>query len=149
LKRTPQQGRMLQPFASLPHCLVSLLLVACAAAPQKQAGQAGPALEIEGIEIRNELAHGVSDVTILIPQTGDFVSCGNIIQATSCSTTFPGRSYQGHKVQITWKEQGVPHSTDEFAIKPPELLKSGLPIWIEVVIFAPGQAGARMVQHEH
>ena len=106
----------------------------------------GPAFEIDSIEIRNELETIVTDVQILVPQTGDFVGCGTILANTSCSTTFPGRTYQGNPVKVSWKEQGQNHATNDFVIKPPAALDTSKPTRILVLIFAPGQAGAKLVQ---
>lgn len=147
LEKGNPPGRMVKICSLLPPALASLMLMACAAAPHKSIDEPVPGFEIDGIEIRNELTIGVTDVEILVPQTGDFVGCGNIVARTSCSTSFPGRQYQGYKVLVTWKERGIPYSTPEFVLTPPQVLEAGRPIWIEVLIFAPGEAGARLVQH--
>jgi hypothetical protein len=106
----------------------------------------GPIVEIEGVEIRNELLSVVTDVQILVPQTGDFVGCGTILPNSSCSTTFPLRNYQGNAVNVSWKEQGRMHTTDDFVIKIPAALDTTKPARILVLIFAIGQAGAKLVQ---
>lgn len=147
LEKGNASGCTVKTCRLLTLALTSLMLMACAAAPTKTVDEPVHAFEIDGIEIRNELTIGITDVEILVPQTGDFVGCGNIVARTSCSTSFPGQQYQGHKVLVTWKERGIPHSTPKFVLTPPQVLGSGHPIWIEVSIFAPGQAGARLVQH--
>lgn len=130
----------------LATCLCALVLWACAA-ESKHAGKTAPGIAIEGIKIINQLGATVTDVQILVPLTGNFVSCGTIVRHTSCSTSFPGRQYERSPVQVSWKEQGQAHATGNFVIQPPANLDLARPMWIEVVIFAPGQAGAKMVQY--
>jgi hypothetical protein len=105
-------------------------------------------VEIGGVRIFNQLELGVKDAQILVLQTGGFVSCGNILPATSCSTTFPGREYAGGSMRITWTEQGLPQATADFTLKTEAFADVSKALWIEVVIFAPGQAGARLVRHD-
>jgi hypothetical protein len=54
--------------------------------------------------------------------------------------------YRSTAVVIRWKERGAAHSTGEFVIKIPADLQPGRPAVVEVVITAPGEAGARLVQ---
>jgi len=100
-----------------------------------------------GVRIFNQMELGVTDAQILVLQTGGFVSCGNILPATSCSTAFPGREYVGGSMRITWREQGLPQATADFTLKTQAFADAGEALWIEVVIFAPGQAGARLIRH--
>jgi hypothetical protein len=101
---------------------------------------------IDGIVIRNELAYPVTDVMIEVPATGAFAGCGNVLPRTACSNAFQGVDYRSSAVLVHWRERGAEHSTGEFVIEIPERLQPGNPAVIEVVIFAPGQAGARLVQ---
>ena len=123
------------------------VLTACSAAEPRQKRD-HTSLEVAGIRIANDLAIDVTDVRILVPATGDFVSCGNILARTSCSTSFPGRAYRGNPVQVSWKENGEPNSTPEFRLEAPSNLGEANSAWIEVVIFLPGQAGAHFVTGE-
>lgn len=123
-----------------------LLVVACSA-PSGRPGGTASVIAIEGMRIINKLDVTVTDVQILVAATGDFVSCGAILRNTACSTSFPGRQYERKPVQVSWKEQGQAHATPNFVIEPPANLDLTRPVWIEVVIFAPGQAGAKLVQH--
>ena len=100
---------------------------------------------IDGVVIRNELALAVTDVTLLVPFSGNFVSCGNIMARSECSTTFPGRDYYANKIIVTWKEYGEPHSTGEFVISIPDAMDHSQPVRLEVIIFNRGQAGAQLV----
>ena len=140
-------GQLMRNPAGMALSLFLLALSGCSASAQSQKRDVA-ALEIDGIRIVNELDIDVTNVRILVPATGDFVSCGNILAKTSCSSSFPGRAYQGNAVQISWKESGRPHSTPEFRLEPPASPGKASSTWIEVVIFLPGQAGARFAPRE-
>jgi hypothetical protein len=108
-----------------------------------------PGIEIDGVEISNQLGYQVTDVQILVPRTGAFVGCGTVLGGTSCSTSFPGRAYQQNAVQVSWKERGQPHTTGDFTINLPDNRESSDRFWVQVVIFAPGQAGAKLVKNRN
>lgn len=105
----------------------------------------GPALQITGVEIHNNLVYPVQDVTILVPATGEYVSCGQIFPRTSCSTTFPARDYRENPVQLSWKEYGQSQSTKPFKLKAPAGTREGQAATIRVEVFAAGQAGANLL----
>jgi hypothetical protein len=105
----------------------------------------GPVLQIKGVEIYNGLAYPVKDVVILVPASGEFVSCGNILPESSCSTSFPARDYRETPVQVSWTELGKPHNTPEFTLAAPAAARDGEIAYIRVEVFAAGQAGARLV----
>jgi len=119
-------------------------VVACSSAPHLAPEATG--IEIDGVIIRNDLAFPVTEVQLLVPSTGNFVGCGNIIGRSACSTKFPNLDYYANEVVITWKEYGQPHSIGPFVIKIPEGLEPGRPARLEVIIFNMGQAGATLVQ---
>jgi len=120
------------------------LLLACTSAREKKPEPTG--IEIEGIIIRNELAFQVTEVQLLVPSTGNFVGCGNIMARTQCSTTFPNRDYYANEVVVSWKEYGQPQTTNPFVVRIPDHLEQGRPVLLEVIIFNQGQAGAKLVQ---
>ena len=128
-------------------CLAGWLIAACSTPGDKKASMV-PGIEIDGVEIFNQLRYAVSDVQILVPSTGAFVGCGTILGGTSCSTSFPGRAYRRNAVQVTWKERGQPFSTGDFDIDVPHERSASQQYWIQVVIFAPGQAGAKLVKNQ-
>jgi len=121
-----------------------ILLLACAPAQEKKSEPTG--IEIDGVIIRNELAFPVTEVQLLVPRSGNFVACGNIMARSQCSTRFPSRDYYANKVIISWKEYGQPHSTGPFVIKIPDNVDLERPALLEVIIFNIGQAGAKLVQ---
>ena len=118
------------------------LLSACAVEPVDRA----PPLQLEGMVIENQTQMWVSAVRLLVPVTGNFVSCGNIPPGSMCSTTFPETAYTGNPVEITWSQGGQIHSTGQFALQLPEDLDKDRPAAVRVVITAPGSAGAVIVQ---
>jgi hypothetical protein len=133
--------RTLNLFAGLA---LALQLTACATVTE--APEAEAVVEVSGVIIRNQLGIPVTDVRILAVSSGDFVTCGNIMARSTCSTGFTNRNYSSGKLQVTWNELRVPQSTDEFALEPGRDLDPGRPAQVEVIIFSPGQAGVRLVQ---
>jgi len=125
-------------------CLQLFLLPACASVQEHNSEKTG--IEIDGVIILNELALQVTDVQILVPSTGNFVSCGNIMARSQCSTKFPNRDYYANEVLISWKEYGKPQQTGPFVIAIPDHLERGKPAVLKVIIFNAGQAGAKLVQ---
>lgn len=131
-------------FVALPFAL--FLIAACSASPPV-ADEAGlPGVEVAGIVIKNRLAFPITDVLIQSPASGNFAGCGNILPRSECSTSFESIDYQRDELVITWKEYGDPKTTGEFVVDVPANLDTGRPAWLEVVVFAMGQAGARLVQ---
>lgn len=125
--------------------LACLLAVACAPAPPKPV-VVEPGIEVVGIVIRNALAYSVHDVMVQVPATGRFAGCGNIVQNTECRTSFPAIEYGKNTLLVTWTEHGEPQATEEFVVEPPAGTHPGDSLWLEVVIYNKGLAGARLVQ---
>ncbi len=125
--------------------LTGVALAGCAVRGEHAKTSPGPALQITGVEIHNSLVYPVQDVTILVPATGEYVSCGQIFPRTSCSTTFPARDYRENPVQLSWKEYGQPRSTKPFTLKAPTGAQEGQAAYIRVEVFAAGQAGANLL----
>lgn len=121
------------------------LLAACGPHTPRVEQLSGPVLQITGIEIHNALLYTVQDVTILVPESGEYVSCGRILPDSSCSTSFPVRDYRETAVQLSWKEQGETHSTAPFILKAPTSAGEGQKAYIRVEVFAQGQAGAELL----
>lgn len=124
----------------------SLMLLSCASAPEQPKQPEGTGIVIDGIRIQNSLRYTVTDVMILVPATGGFAGCGNILPRTACSNTFLDVQYRKNPVLISWKEHGEPQQTDEFIVEARSDLRPNVSTWVEVTIFAPGQAGARLIQ---
>ncbi|MDX1381253.1 MAG: hypothetical protein R3233_09035 [Xanthomonadales bacterium] len=139
--------RLTRCLVALPAAtLATLLAGAGCAAPAPSAAHRGAAVTIEGITIRNDLAYPVTDVLIRVPATGAFAGCGNLLPRSECSNTFQGVDYRSNGVVVSWREHGKPQGTDEFVIEVPENWNGARAARVEVVIFAPGQAGARLAE---
>lgn len=124
--------------------LGTLCLFACAAAPVDKA----PTIQISGMVMQNQTQMYVSAVRLLVPATGNFVSCGNMPPGSRCSTTFPEAAYTGNPVEITWSQGGEIHSTGQFAVQLPGNLDRERPAKVHIIISGPGLAGAMIVQSE-
>lgn len=125
--------------------LLPCLLAACASQGAEQEPFIDSGIKIEGIVISNELVYPVTDVMAEVPATGEFAGCGNILPRSRCSTSFPAADYRGNAIVVRWAEYGEAHSTDEFVIKVPKDMTPGSIAWLEVIVFARGQAGARLI----
>ena len=117
-------------------------LLACAAKPVDET----PPVQITGMVMENQTQMYVSAVRLLVPVTGNFVSCGNIPPGSMCSSTFPEAAYTGNPVEITWSQGGRIHSTGQFVVQLPSDLDNDIPAQVHIVISGPGLAGAMIVQ---
>lgn len=122
--------------------LLAASLLACAGAPKRDDTVVA---EIDGIVIRNQLAYPVHDVMVEVPATGAFAGCGMILRRSQCSTSFPAAAYRRNPLVVRWTEYGEARATDEILLEAPAGESAGAGWWLEVLIFAPGQAGARLV----
>lgn len=125
--------------------LGAAILGLAACAPARDSGLRSPVAEIDGIEIRNELAYPVHDVMIEIPATGGYAGCGMILRQSRCATTFPSAAYRREALVVRWTEHGEPHEIADVVLDPPAGVGRAPRTRLEVTIFAPGQAGARLV----
>lgn len=122
--------------------LCAFLLTACASKPVEQV----PPLQIEGLAMNNQTQMWVTAARLLVPATGNFVSCGNIPPGSMCSTTFPETAYKGNQIEITWSQGGQIHSTGLFVLQLPADLDDTKPAYVRVIISGPGTAGAAIFQ---
>jgi len=132
----------MRKFLALSLC--TALLLACASGP----GESNPPLQIQGMVIENQTRMWVSAARLLVPVTGNFVSCGNIPPESMCSTTFPETAYTGNPVEVTWSQGGQIHSTGQFVVRLPEQLIEDRPGVVRVVIIGPDSAGVVIVQNQ-
>ena len=123
--------------------LCTFLLTACVS----WSTDSTPPFQIEGMVIENQTQMWVSAARLLVPITGNFVSCGNISPGSMCSTTFPETGYTGNPVEITWSQGGQIYSTGQFVIQLPDGLDEARPAMVRIVIAGPGSAGAMIIQH--
>ena len=127
---------------------LAAFLSACGTSPPVDGEASEPEIDISGVVIRNELDYPVTDVMLEVPATRNFAGCGTILPHSECNNTFQRIDYRANAVLIRWKERGQSHQTDEFKVDPPPGARSGDSFRVEVIVFAPGQAGARLVDAE-
>jgi hypothetical protein len=122
--------------------MLAWALAGCAAAPAPAEREDLPELLIGGLVMENRTTAYISAARLLVPATGQFVSCSNIAPGTACATAFPEQRYSGNAFEITWSQSGNIWSTGELRVEPPaELVEIG-EAWVRVVIAGPGSAGA-------
>jgi hypothetical protein len=122
------------------------LLIAGCAAPGRTEEPSAPLVAIDGLTIRNELDYPVTEVMVLVPATGAFAGCGTILPHSECSNRFQQLDYRANAIRISWREHGREQSTGAFVVEVPPQLVPGQPARVEVIVFSPGEAGARLVQ---
>ena len=123
-----------------------LLISACASQAVDKSENSAEGVQIKGLIIENQSMMWITAARLLVPATGDFVSCGNITPKSRCATTFPETDYSGNPVQITWSQGGQIHSTGDYVLELPEDVDIERPAMVRVVITAPGTAGAFITQ---
>ena len=136
------------------HCLVFRLSVfllvlslpACLTVKPAEIAETIPVIEIRGLSIRNQSFSAVTEVILLVIETGEFISCGNIGMRSECATTFPLRQYQGNKIEIKWKQGGSEWSTGEFVIEASSEIAVNKPTIVSVIITAQGLAPTKLIQ---
>jgi hypothetical protein len=122
--------------------LCTLCLIACAPVSVER----DPPIQIAGMVMENQTLMFISAVRLLVPETGNFVSCGNISPQSMCSTTFPEATYAGNPVEITWSQGGQIHSSGQFVLLLSGDLEKNKSAVVRVVISGPGLAGAMLTQ---
>ena len=123
-----------------------LLLMACMMTACASPVTMAPALTIDGLRVVNRSSLPVRSVTIRVPASERFVTCGFIPVGAFCATTFPELVFSGNPVEIAWEQP-----TGEWMVGPvflsvsDELLAAGR-AQVEVVIAGPGSAGAMLLE---
>ena len=108
-------------------------------------GQPAYDISIDGLIMENHSQAWVSAARLLVPATGNFVSCGNIAPGGMCSTLFPETRYSGYPVEISWSQGTQIWSTGELDVKPSvEVVEAGS-AQVMVVFAGPGVAGATLI----
>ncbi len=142
-RRGRSTGLALRQFMFLA---IAIGFAGCASSAERPRTAKDSGIDIAGIIIQNDLAYVVRDVMVTVPATGAYAGCGNLLQRSSCRTSFPARDYRKNAVKVTWSERGENQETDEFFVDLPSDAVIGDVFWLEVVIHAPGLAGARLVR---
>ena len=127
-------------------CISLTLLTACASTIPAEPEPNPTGILIEGFLIRNGLPYSITDVMIEVPATGAFAGCGNLLPYSQCRSGFETVDYFGNAARVSWKEHGKSASTGEIVVEVPDDMAPGTVSEVEVIIFAPGQAGARLIR---
>lgn len=121
--------------------MVALTLSACATGPV----QIGAGLLIDRVNFENRATRPINQIRLLVPATGNFVSCGFIAPGASCASGFPAVNYRGDPIEISWTQGGEEWSTGEITLQPDEQVRQAGTANVLVVVLSPGSAGAVLV----
>jgi hypothetical protein len=138
-------SRMYKNLSVLKFVATGFCVFLLSACTSTSVNQATP-LQIDGMLIENQTLMRETAVRLLVPVTGNFVSCGNIAPNSMCSTKFPETAYTGNPVEITWSQDGQIFSTGEFVLEIPEGMDENQPALVQIVIAGRGSAGALIIQ---
>lgn len=125
------------------------LLVSCAANGPTPGSTLGAApLRIDGVVFENRARTAVDSIQLLVPATGNFVSCGRIAAGALCSARFPDVDYRGHPVEVKWMQGGAEWTTGVVGLSVSgDVEAAGLGV-VRVVVVAPGSAGIVLVAED-
>lgn len=143
---TNSPGRRQPPIrADLARVALAMLAVATLSACASSPGEGGSGLAIVGLSFENRSTSPINGIQLLVPETGNFVSCGFIAPGASCASGFPGVEYRGQTMQISWTQGGEEWNTGEITLQPDETVRQIGAAEVKVVVLAPGSAGAVLV----
>ncbi len=122
---------------------LALSMMSGCAGVQEKAPE-GP-LYIGGLIFENRAQSFITAIRLVVPETGGFVSCGNVSPGGICSTTFPGREWLGHPFEVTWSQNGQIWSSGAMTVQPaPSVIEAG-EAEVRVMINAPGSTSVTLV----
>jgi hypothetical protein len=127
--------------ASLFPLMVSLALAGCATSTVPR----GASVFIDGLTFENRSTTPINGITLQVPATGGFVSCGRIAPGARCASGFPGVSYAGDPVEIRWYQGGAEWTTGLAALDVEESVREAGRGEVRVLVLAPGSAGALLL----
>lgn len=128
--------------------LLAALATACASIPTTEPLPELPDVMLSGLVIFNQGQSYISAARVLVPATGQFVSCGNIAPQAPCATGFPERLFSGNDIEITWSQGGNIFSTGALQLALTEEVIAAGAATVRVIIAGPGSAGAELVPIE-
>lgn len=97
--------------------IAMIFIAGCSSTPVKKG------LIFDALVLENKSLSELENVRIEVRQTGAFASCGVILRARSCSTTFRAQVYQGNSVYISWQSHGQKHYIGPLHVELPETIK--------------------------
>ena len=118
--------------------VASTVLSGCALSPDSSMD----AVVIDGLTFENRSASPVDGITLVVPATGGFVSCGRIAPGARCASGFPEVSYAGNPVEIRWNQGGTEWSTGLMTLQVDSEVRARGRGEVRVLVIAPGSAGA-------
>lgn len=142
---TPGQNRLCGCLLAMG--LLSVMLSACGINAERPA--TGEQLVIGGLTFQNQSRSMITGMQLLVAETGEFVSCGNIPPGGRCASTFPGRVYSGSPVEVSWNQGGQAWSTGSLRPSVSEEVARAGAAEVRVVVVAPGSAGVLLVPSGH
>ncbi len=120
------------------------LLAGCATTP----GLFQDSVIIDGLTFENRSASPVDGITLSVPVTGGFVSCGRIAPGARCASGFPDVAYEGNPVEIRWYQGGAEWNTGALTLQVDDEVRIHGRGEVRVVVIAPGSAGALLLPGE-
>lgn len=142
-----QHGRRhfyIWPMRAVPAGLF-LAILSCAG----QSPQSWNDLDISGMRMENRSQSFVTAARLLVPATGNFVSCGGIAPGGVCATRFPETRFTGNPVEVSWSQNGQIWSTGQLRLVPAEEVVEAGAATVLVIITAPGGAGVSLLPYPH
>lgn len=102
-------------------------------------------MAIDGLTFENRSSSPINRIQLLVPATGNFVSCGFIAPGATCASGFPGVAYRAAPIEISWTQGGQDWTTGAITLQADEELRREGAARVMVVVLAPGSAGAILV----
>lgn len=127
-------------FRAISGAALALLLGACATT-----GDAPEPLLVRGLEFENRSRTAVTSIQLLVPATGNFVSCGRIAPGARCAARFPEVSYAGHPIEVKWIQGGAEWTTGATPLNISSEARAAGAGEVRVVVISPGSAGVVLV----
>ena len=133
-------------FFSLSRALLaSFPAIALCACATFGSGSDADLLQIQGLEFENRSGSPVTSIQLLVPATGNFVSCGRIEPGARCATRFPEVAYTGNPIEVKWFQGGAEWSTGAMSLNISNEARATGAGEVRVVVIAPGSAGVLLV----
>lgn len=114
------------------------LLAACAGSASH------PPVWIEGLRFVNHGTAAVTEATLRVEATQEFVACGYIPVRGECSTKFPLRVYRANPVRVIWAQGARRFQSEAFVVSPPAAINPHQPLTATITLRDDGGYAARL-----
>jgi hypothetical protein len=128
-----------------PAVILRLALCVFLAGCASPSGSFGDAVVIDGLTFENRSGSPVDGITLLVPATGGFVSCGRIAPGAHCASGFPDVSHTGNPVEIRWNQGGAEWTTGLVTLDVDSEARKRGRGEVRVLVIAPGSAGVLLL----